>query len=202
MTVTIRTRIVPPTLQSDTSVQAFRHTIKLGRKMIGEERTKSRQKARRYAQYMRTRSFQKGYEEGLQAAQEQCKAALHALRSCYEDAIHAATSDTQAMATALAERIIGSTLLEHPEVLVAWVHEALQLLKRSKTLHISFHPQYNNIMQQVLAELPEGITAHSDPSLTDSDFFIQADSGGVEFTWRNIITESIPQWPQESSPCK
>jgi flagellar biosynthesis/type III secretory pathway protein FliH len=186
----LKARLVPTQLAPDITVQTFKQTIKLGRSVLCEERKKSRHKACRYAKHIRARGFSKGYQEGLAAAQEECAAALRALRSCYEDALSAAKHDAHALATALAERIIDSTLLERPEVLLAWIQESLQMLKRSRTLHLSFQPRYSGVMQQVMPHLPEGITAQADSSLTEADFIMNGESGGVEFSWRNILQDN------------
>jgi flagellar biosynthesis/type III secretory pathway protein FliH len=185
----IRARLIPNQLSPDIPVQAFKHTITLGRQVICEERKRSRAKAYRYAKHIRARSFAKGYNEGLAAAQAECTAALQALRNCYEQAINAAKSDTHALATNLAERIIDSTLLMRPEALLAWIHESLQILKRARSLHLLFQPRYGDIMQQVSKHLPDGITIEADPSLTDVDFILSSENGGVEFSWRDILHE-------------
>lgn len=187
----LRARLLPTQIAPDVTVQTFKDTVTLGRQVLSEERRRSRQKAHRYARHIRERGFTKGYQEGLAAAQAECTAALRALRSCYEDALTAARNDTHALATSLAERIIDSTLLERPEVLLAWIQESLQLLKRSRNLQISFQPRYSGVMQQIAAHLPQGITAQVDPALTDADFAINGDSGGVEFSWRNALSDHV-----------
>jgi flagellar biosynthesis/type III secretory pathway protein FliH len=192
----LRARLNPTQLAPDISVQTFKQTVSLGRAVLSEERKKSRQKACRYAKHIRSRGYSKGYHDGLAAAQEECAAALRALRSCYEDALTAAKHDAHALATALAERIIDSTLLERPEVLLAWIQESLQMLKRSRALHLSFQLRYAGVMQQVMPHLPEGITAQADASLTEADFIMSGESGGVEFSWRNILHDPQPSSAQ------
>lgn len=187
----LRARLLPTRIAPDVTVRTFKDTVRLGRQVLSEERRRSRQKAHRYAKHVRQRGFSKGYQEGLAAAQSECAAALHALRSCYEDALIAARDDTHALATSLATRIIDSTLLERPEVLLAWIQESLQLLKRSRNLTISFRPRYFDVMQQIAAHIPQGITAQVDPTLTDADFAINGDSGGIEFSWRNALSDGL-----------
>jgi flagellar biosynthesis/type III secretory pathway protein FliH len=191
-----KARLVPTQLAPEITVQTFKQTLTMGRSVLCDERKKSRQKASRYAKYIRARGFTTGYQAGLAAAQEECAAALRALRSCYEDALTAAKNDAHALATALAERIIDSTLLERPEVLLAWIQESVQMLKRSRNLHLSFQPRYAGVMQQVMPHLPEGVTAQADASLTDADFILSGDSGGVEFSWRNILHDHQPSSAQ------
>jgi flagellar biosynthesis/type III secretory pathway protein FliH len=194
----IRARLVPTQLSPDIPVQTFRHTVSLGRQVICEERKRSRAKACRYAKHVRARGFEKGYQEGLAAAQAECAAALQALRNCYEEAINAAKSDTQALATNLAERIIDTTLMARPEVLLAWIQESLQILKRARSLHLAFQPRYQGIMEQVSEHLPDGVTIQADPSLTEADFILSSESGGVEFSWRDILRERPHYSPQEA----
>lgn len=187
----LRARLLPTQIAPDVTVQTFKDTVTLGRQVLSEERRRSRQKAHRYARHIRERSFSKGYQDGLAAAQAECTAALRALRSCYEDALTAASNDAHVLACSLAERIIDSTLLERPEVLLAWIQESLRLLKRSRNLHISFQPRYSGVMQQIAEHLPEGITAQVDPKLIDADFAIAGDSGGVEFSWKNALSDHV-----------
>jgi flagellar biosynthesis/type III secretory pathway protein FliH len=185
----IRARLVPTQLSPDIPVQTFKHTMTLGRQVICEERKKSRAKACRYAKHIRARGFAQGYKEGLAAAQAECAAALQALRNCYEEAINSAKSDTHALAINLAERIIDSTLLARPEVLLAWIQESFEILKRARSLRLSFHPRYQGIMHQVSKHLPDGIALQADSSLTDADFILSSEHGGVEFSWRDILHE-------------
>jgi len=192
----LQARLIPTQLAPDVTVQTFKRTIQIGRKVLCDERKRSRQKACRYAKHIRERGFAKGYQEGLAAAKAECEATLRALRNCYEDAINAAKSDTHALATSLAERIIDTSLLERPEVLLAWIQEALQLLRRSRNLHLSYQPRYASVMQQVLNHLPQNITASADPCLLEADFTINSDSGGIEFSWRNALQDHLS--PQQS----
>lgn len=183
----IRARLRSTSLAPDISVQAFKQTVNLGRSVVCHERKRSRHKAYRYAQYVRARSFARGYQEGLAQAQHECLAALQALRNCYEDALSAAKNDAHALATALAERIIDSSLIERPEVLMAWIQEGLQVLKRARTLHLSYQPRYTAMMERIAPHLPQGITTTADGSLGEADFVISSESGGIEFSWRGIL---------------
>jgi flagellar biosynthesis/type III secretory pathway protein FliH len=176
-----------PNLAPEIPVQTFRDTIKLGRGIISDERRRSRLKALRYAKKIRSRGFNRGYQAGLAAAQGECLVMLQALRGCYEDAVVAAKSDTIALATALAERIVDTTLLERPEVLLAWIEEGLGVLKRSRSLHLSFQPRYQALIEHIQMRLPDTITAEADASLSDSDFVIRSEIGGVEFSWRSVL---------------
>jgi flagellar biosynthesis/type III secretory pathway protein FliH len=185
----IRARLVTTRPSADISFESFRNTITLGRAAICQERKRSRNKACRYAKFIRSRGFTTGYAEGLATAQAECTAALHAIRSCYEDAVDSARGDTHALAIALAERIIDSALRERPELLLAWIQESLLILKRSRSLHLTFQPQYRGVMQHISKDLPNGITVQEDPSLTDADFIISNEHGGVEFSWRDTLHE-------------
>lgn len=185
----IRARLNQTKLSADIPVQTFRQTIALGRQVICEERKRSRVKACRYARHIRAHGFTRGYTDGVAAAQAECIAVLQGLRHCYEEAINAAKSDTQALAKELAERIIDSTLFSRPEVLLMWIQECLQILKRSRSLHLSFNPLYQGVMQRISEQLPAGINLKLDPSLTNTDFILSSDQGGIEFCWRDILNE-------------
>jgi flagellar biosynthesis/type III secretory pathway protein FliH len=163
-----------------------------GRQVIAQERLKSRNKALGYARHIRERGYQDGYAAGLQAAHDTCQAAMDALKARYDDALSAAKADLQQLAQNLAEHLVDKALLEKPEALARWINDSIALLKRSRTLKLTYHPRYESIMQHVAERIPQGIAAHPDPTLESADFVLEADSGGVEFAWKKVIQDAPP----------
>jgi flagellar biosynthesis/type III secretory pathway protein FliH len=117
---------------------------------------------------------------------------IEGLRNTYEDAIDKARNDMHAAARAIAEQVIPTRLLSDPQIFEHWVNEAVVLLKRSKTLQITYHPQYHDIMQQVAQKLPAGIALAADHTAQEYAFAINGDVGGIEFTWTSPL-EQIEQ---------
>ena len=187
-------------LNPDIPLTTFKETVRLGRQVISDERKRSRRKALRYAKAIRSRSFNKGYQAGLLAARNECAQTVGALRGCYQEALLTAKGDTLALATALAERIIDSTLIEKPETLLVWIEEGLSVLSRARDIHLAFNPRYEGVMRHLEQHLPETIRIHADPSLSDADFIIRSELGGIEFSWRNALNGSIGTHSSDASP--
>jgi flagellar biosynthesis/type III secretory pathway protein FliH len=186
----IQARLLPTSLQPETSLESYRNLIAQGRQVIAQERLKSRKKALGYARHIRERGYHDGYAAGLAAAQHNCQSAIDALKARYDEALSAAKADVQQLAQTLAEHIVNKALLERPEALARWINDSVNLLKRSRTLKLSYNPRYESIMEQVAEKIPQGVVAYSDSSLTDTDFVLEADSGGVEFAWKKVIEEA------------
>jgi flagellar biosynthesis/type III secretory pathway protein FliH len=169
--------------------------MSLGRSILGQERRRSRQRALHYAALVKSRGFSKGYQEGLASAHRECAATLEALRNCYEGALALAAKDTHTLAVHLAERIVDRALMQHPEILFAWIEHCLGILRRSRTLQLSFKPQYEEVMLHVTQQLPPGLVVRSDASLTKADFIISGDNGDIEFAWRKALEEPCASNP-------
>lgn len=187
----INARLLPTSLPPDLSIKNYRAIIEGGRNQIAQQQNRSRGKALTYARHIRAKGFNKGYQEGLEAARAECLQAMRAMRECYEQALDAARQDALAIARNLAEKIVDTTLLGHPEALLAWIQQSTAILKRGRNLNLSYHPRYEAMLHQIAPHLPSGITISSDPNLSDSDFVLQSDSGGVEFSWRTALNDSV-----------
>jgi flagellar biosynthesis/type III secretory pathway protein FliH len=186
----IQARLLPTSLQPETSLESYRNLIAQGRQAIAQERLKSRTKALGYARHIRERGYQDGYAAGLKAAHDRCQAAIDALKARYDDALSAAKADVQQLAQTVAEHLVDKALLEKPEALARWVNESIALLKRSRTLKLGYNPRYESIMERVTERLPQGIVAYPDPTLESADFVLEADTGGVEFAWKKVIEDA------------
>jgi flagellar biosynthesis/type III secretory pathway protein FliH len=186
----IQARLLPTSLQPEVPLETYRTLVAQGRQAVAQERLKSRGKALEYARHIRERGYNDGYAAGLKAAQEQCQAAIQALKARYDDALDAAKSDSQQIAQGIAEQIIDKTLLEKPAALAKWINEAVALVKRARTFKLGYNPRYEPIIQRVVDGIPKEITVYPDPSLSEKDFILEADTGGVEFAWRQILATS------------
>jgi flagellar biosynthesis/type III secretory pathway protein FliH len=133
------------------------------------------------------RERKKAYQEGLSAAQNEIAAATAGIRTQYEDALAAAASDAKAAATAVAAQVIPAALATDPAILSHWIDQALSLLRRSRTLQLTYHPKYGEIMQRIAQTLPTGISISADATLTDRDFILVGDTGGVDFSWQDAL---------------
>jgi flagellar biosynthesis/type III secretory pathway protein FliH len=196
----IRARLLPTSLQPEISLETYRNLIAQGRQVIAQDRTKSRRKALQYAHHIRERGYKNGYEAGLQAAHDDCQAALHALRARYEDALLAARADALALAQSLAEQLVDRAFLETPEALARWINDSIALVKRSRTLKLTYNPRFEPIMQRILERIPQGVTASPDPTLQELDFVLEGEMGGVEFAWKDIMKHAALNSQHEEAP--
>jgi flagellar biosynthesis/type III secretory pathway protein FliH len=186
----IRATLTPPRLPLHMTLDVLRALIKNGRRELAQERKSSRLKAQRYAEFVRRRERLKAYQEGLSAAQNEIAGAVAAIRMHYEGALEAASEDAKAAAAAVAAQVIPAALMTDPAILSHWIAQALSLLRRSRTLQLTYNPKYHEIMQRVIPTLPAGISVSPDVTLTDRDFTLTGDLGGVEFSWQDALARS------------
>lgn len=186
----IRATLSPPRLPLHMTLDVMRDLMQKGRRELAQERRLSRVKARRYADFVCRRERQKAYQEGLSAAQNEIAAAIAGIRTQYEDALAAAASDANAAATAVAAQVIPAALATDPAILSHWIDQALILLRRSRTLQLTYHPKYGEIMQRIAPTLPTGISISADATLRDRDFMLVGDTGGVDFSWQDVLSRS------------
>jgi len=189
----IRATLIPPSISPELALESVRELMRQGRATLAQERKEGREKAHRYASYMRNRSRVQGRQEGLLAAGSQITGVIEGLRSTYDDAIDQAHEDMHAAARAIAEQVIPRRLLSDPQIFEHWVNEALVLLKRSKTLHIVYHPQYHDILQLLAKNLPASITLAPDHNLEGCEFAVTGESGGIEFSWKSSLDRAEQQ---------
>jgi flagellar biosynthesis/type III secretory pathway protein FliH len=191
----IKARLLPASLKQDVVVDAYRQVLREGRLAVANSRRASRLKALRYAKYLRSRGFTKGYQEGLSAARADTCAALDALRGCYNAALFNAQQDIQTLAQQLAIQFIDASIVERPEIFARWVQQAIATLKRSRSLHLGLNPRYDGILSSIVAHLPAGISVTLNPDADPIDFRLEGEFGGIEFAWREVITPSALQQP-------
>ena len=186
----IRATLTPPRPPLQMTLGILRTLTEKARSELARERTVSRLKARRYAEFVRRRERRKAYQEGLSAAQNEIATAIAAIRTHYEGALEAASRDAKAAAAAAAAQVVPAVLTTDPAVLSHWIDQALSLLRRSRTLQLTYHPKYHEIMQRVIPTLPAGISVSLDTTLTGRDFVLMGDIGGVEFSWQDALTRA------------
>jgi hypothetical protein len=80
-------------------------------------------------------------------------------------------------------------LEQKPEILTTQVAKALDILKRGRNFHLSYHPRYEDSITRAAPILPPGTTLQADPSLTNVEFRLTSEEGAVESAWREALRE-------------
>lgn len=191
----IKARLLPASLTQDVVIDTYRQVVREGRSAVAASRRASRSKALRYVKHLRSRGFTKGYLDGLSAARSDIQAAMEDLRNCYHDALSNAQQDIQSLAQQLATQVVDASIVEQPEIFAVWVQKAIAALKRSRTLHLSLNPRYKGVLCTIATHLPEGVSIALDPTAASIDFRLEGDMGGIEFSWREVISMH-PQCPE------
>jgi len=195
----IRTTLHPPSPHLGLSLEVMRAILKEGRATLAQTRRASRAKALRYTLLARSRAYARGYQEGLQAATSDCRAAIAALAACHSDAQREAVLTGERLARQLATHIIDTALIAHPEIVAAWIQQALAQLAQSQVLRIDCNPRYKPVLDTISASLPHGVLLTTDPHVASIEFRVETTSGCIEFEWRDAITHLIPLPPVPSA---
>ena len=178
----IRARIIPPCVPEDLSLSVVRAQLAQARLLANSHKSHARRLIARYSAWARRASYQRGYEAGLAAAREDVAELLAEIKRVYEATIDTAHLDVLETSRKLAQQIVDTALIEHPDVLMGWIHQAFGVLKRSRTLTLRYHPRLEAPLKQLGPKLPEQVQLIRDASLTSIDLSVQGESGGVEFS--------------------
>jgi hypothetical protein len=95
--------------------------------------------------------------------------------------------------------IVQQTFERHPETFLPLLSRALQILKRGRSFHLTYHPRYEKSIQLLAPSLPPGITLRADVSMERTDFIMSCEEGAVESAWREALTELLPTTPSSSA---
>jgi flagellar biosynthesis/type III secretory pathway protein FliH len=125
--------------------------------------------------------------EGVAHGKEQFRAALQAIVAHYETAAERAATDVARIAHQIVENLIGSYLEEHPDRLREWILQAVENLKQSRGLTLTYNPRYHESLSRCAHEFSGIMHVVSDPSLGDADFKLKTTTGGVSFSWRETL---------------
>jgi flagellar biosynthesis/type III secretory pathway protein FliH len=143
----------------------------------------------RYYTWARQASYQHGYEAGLAAARQDVSEILAEIKRAYDTTVETAHLDVLETSRGLAQQIVDTALMEHPDILMSWIHQALSVLKNSRTLVLRYHPRFEEMITKLAPKLPEQIHLTCDSTLTSIDLALHGDSGGVEFS--RLVASSV-----------
>lgn len=178
----IRARLIPPRAPRDLTLAVAKEQITRARSLAESRKSHTRRVIQRYSAWARHTSYQRGYEAGLEAARHDIAELLAEIKRAYDTAIDAARADILATSRDLAQQIVDTALMEHPDALMRWIEQALFILKRSRTLEIRYQPRLGEVFKRLSPRLPPQIQVVADTSLTSVDLVVQGESGGVEFS--------------------
>lgn len=185
----IRARIIPPRVPEDLSLSVARKHLAQAQSLGNSQKFHIRRVIQRYSTWARRTSYQRGYEAGLAAAHSEVSELLAHIKEVYDTTIDKAHVDVLETSRNLAQYIVDTALMEHPEVLMGWIQRALLVLKRSRTLTLRYHPRLEATLKELAPKLPEQIELVRDATLTSIDFAVHGESGGVEFSRLVCSTE-------------
>lgn len=178
----IRARIIPPRAPQELSLSVAKEHMAQARSLANSQKSRTRRLIQRYSTWARRASYQRGYEEGLAAARHDVSELLAEIKRVYDTTVDTARLDVLEASRNLAQHIVDTALMEHPDVLMGWIQRALTVLKRSRALTLRYHPRLEVTLKQLAPRLPEQIQLVSDATLTSIDLAVQGESGGVEFS--------------------
>jgi len=147
--------------------------------------------AQQQAQAMEAEARERGFREGMEAAQdaqrrlladlEALRAAVQAERDLFFENLE---PEVVRLALAIAEKIIRQEVDLHPEIVVGVARAALLQLKDAQTARVSAHPSSVDALRQHLASsLPGGpseISIHATPLVSPGGCMIDSDRGSVD----------------------
>jgi flagellar biosynthesis/type III secretory pathway protein FliH len=174
--------MIPPRVPEDFRLSVARKHIAQAQSLANSQKSHIRRVIQRYSAWARRTSYQHGYKAGLAAAHRDVSELLAQIKRVYDTTIDTAGLDVLETSRNLAQHIVDTALMEHPDVLMSWIQQALGVLKRSRTLTLRYHPRLEGSLKQLAPKLPEQIQLICDETLTSIDLAVQGESGGVEFS--------------------
>jgi flagellar assembly protein FliH len=147
--------------------------------------------AQQQAQAMEAEARERGFREGMEAAQEAqrrlladleaLRAAVQAERELFFENLE---PEVVRLALAIAEKMIRQEVDLHPEIVVGVARAALLQLKDAQTARVSAHPASVDALRQHLASsLPGGpseISIHATPLVSPGGCVVDSDRGSVD----------------------
>jgi len=178
----IRARIIPTRAPQDLTLSVVQEHLARATSEASSQKFHARRVIQRYSTWARQASYQRGYEAGLAAARHDVSELLTEIKRAYDTTLDTAHLDVLETSRSLAQHIVDSALMEHPEILMGWINQALAVLKSSRTLTLRYHPRLEETIKKLTPKLPEQIHLACDSTLTSIDLAVHGDSGGVEFS--------------------
>ena len=185
----IKVALSPPTRSASEALEQGRAILGKARAMAGQHAARSRARAIRYARYVRRRGFNQGYHEGLARAGEAFERLALDVRAQYSVLCDLARRDAHELALQACEEVIDASLSRFPALIVPWLEQALELMKRSRALVVEFHPRYAEAFRNLPANLPAHLVMREGTPSQPHDFTITGELGAVHFSWREALKE-------------
>jgi flagellar biosynthesis/type III secretory pathway protein FliH len=185
----MKAQLIGAPLRSDLTLEVLQNIQQAHRMRLVKQQQASRKKMLRYARWARARGFSKGYIEGASKHSEDVLQAIAGIKRCYHEALEVASQDTQVVARKLVTRVIEDISVNDSQHLEKWISHALLFLKKNRPLTLYYNPRYQDVIQNVRSNLPSSITVQVAPDLDHTDFYLEEDNGGIEFSWREIIED-------------
>jgi len=185
VTALLREATSPPQLP----IEWCRALVRTARHEAQEASRRIRRRACESCKRIRERSRRQGYQDGLLAARSEIARAISAIREQYTNAITQGERDSVRLAYHLAELVLQRNIEQKPELFANYLAKALDILRRGRKFHLSYHPRYENTITQAALVLPPETTLQADPSLTNVEFRLTSDEGAVESAWREALQE-------------
>jgi flagellar biosynthesis/type III secretory pathway protein FliH len=178
----IRARIIPPRAPQDLTLSVVKEHLRHAKSLANSHKFNARRVIERYSNWARRTSYQRGYEAGLAAARNDVSELLTEMRRAYDTTLEMAHLDVLETSRNLAQHIVDTALMEHPDILMGWIQQALAVLKRSRVLILRYHPRLEETIKQLSPKLLEQVQLVRDSTLTSIDLSVHGDSGGIEFS--------------------
>ncbi len=196
----IKVSLSPPPPPDSEALEQGRAILLKARAIASQQASRTRSRAKRYACYVRRRGFDQGYREGLARAAESVERLAFEVRAQYSALCDLARKDAQELALQACEEVIDASLSQFPALLVPWLDQALDLMKRSRTLVVEFHPRYAEALRAWPGPLPAHVVMREGKPSQLHDFSISGELGGVHFSWREALKQRFHSCPEGSSP--
>lgn len=185
----MKAQLISAPLRSDLTLEVLQNIQQADRKRLVQQQQDSRKKMLRYARWARARGFSQGYIEGAEKYSEDVLHAIASIKSCYNEAIEIAVQDTQMVARKMVSRVIEDISVNDSQHLEKWIDHALSFLTKNRPLTLYYNPRYQDVIKNVQSKLPSPITVQAAPDLDHTDFYLEEDHGGIEFSWREVIED-------------
>ena len=151
---------------------------------------RSRDRAARYAGYVRRRGYASGFAAGAQAASHELGELCRTIRCTYVEAAKLAREDVSSLAGHLCEEILREECRTSPHKILPWVERALELVRSRRSIVLQLHPRYRTL----LSALPPFPSSHVElrlgPSEQADEFVVISEAGEIAFRWRDAIQDA------------
>jgi hypothetical protein len=181
---------VPPPHADNTPVEA-RAIVARARAMALQLYRNSRSQLARHLRVRRRQSFEQGYQQGLLQARSDLALISDGLRRNYGAMLDMARADAHRLALEACEEFLHERISLDASPLLPWLEQAVEVMKLSRTISISYHPRLGPSFENLRAVLGENVTLTSGSPDQTQDFVVRGDCGEVEFSWREALRSRL-----------